>query len=153
MDGTSQAAPMVSGVAALVQSVAPKPLTPAEMRTLIQQTAQPFTLSRPDQPIGPGIVDATAAVIGCEGPEKFQRPQTSTCTQSPQLMQLTCTDLSTARGGVPIRSWAWNFGDGKPDTVVTCSTNPVINYDFPGTLQITLTMTDANGAVSTVTSR
>jgi serine protease len=151
LDGTSQAAPMVSGVAALVQSIAPTPLTVAEMGTLIQQTAQPFTPQRPDQPTGPGIVDATAAVAAAKS---GKRPAAAdfTCTQSPQLMRLTCTDLSTARGGVPIRSWRWNFGDGKPDTVVTSSTNPVVDYDFPNTYQITLTTTDANGAVS-ITSR
>jgi len=151
LDGTSQSAPIVSGVAALVQSVAPTPLTVAEMRTLIQQTVQPFTPQKPDQLIGPGIVDATAAVVAAKS---GKRPAAAdfTCTQNPQLMQLTCTDLSTARGGVPIRSWRWNFGDGKPDTVLTSSTNPVVDYDFPNTYQITLTTTDANGAVS-ITSR
>lgn len=151
LDGTSQAAPMVSGVAALVQSIAPTPLTVAEMRTLIQQTAQPFTPKKPDQPIGPGIVDATAAVTAAKS-GKIPAAADFTCAQSPYLMQLTCTDRSTARGGVPIRSWRWTFGDGKPDTVVTRSANPVVNYDFPGGYQITLTTTDANGAVST-TSR
>jgi hypothetical protein len=33
--------------------------------------------------------------------------------------------------------------------VFTSSTNPVVNYDFPGTYQIILTTTDANGAIST----
>ncbi|MFL9907794.1 S8 family serine peptidase [Paraburkholderia sp. RL17-337-BIB-A] len=148
LGGTSQAAPMVSGVAALVQSIAPKPLTVAEVRTLIQQTAQSFMPQRPDQPIGPGIVDATAAVQAAKS-GKIPAAADFTCTQSPNLMQLTCKDLSTARGGVPIRSWSWNFGDGKPDTIVTRSTNPVVDYDFPGTYQITLTTTDGNGAVST----
>jgi serine protease len=151
LDGTSQAAPMVGGVAALVQSIAPKPLSVAEMRTLIQQTAQPFTPKQPDKPSGPGIVDATAAVTAAKA-GKIPAAADFNCTQSPQLMQLVCTDLSTTRGGVPIRSWNWKFGDGKPDTVFSSSTNPVANYDFPGTYQITLTTTDANGKVST-TSR
>jgi serine protease len=148
LGGTSQAAPMVSGVAALVQSVAPMPLTVAEMRTLIQQTAQPFAPKKPDQPIGPGIIDATAAVKAAKS-GKIPAVADFKCMQSPQLMRLTCTDLSTARGGVSIRSWTWNFGDGKPATVFTGSTNPVVDYEFPGTYQITLTTTDANGAVST----
>ena len=148
LDGTSQAAPMVSGVTALVQSVTPTPLTVSEMRTLIQQTAQPFTPKNPDQPIGPGIVDATAAVKAAKS-GKIPAAADFTCTQSPNLMQLICKDLSTARGGVPIRSWNWNFGDGKAATVFANSTNPVVDYDFPGTYQITLTTTDSNGAVST----
>ncbi|NMM02167.1 S8 family serine peptidase [Paraburkholderia sp. RP-4-7] len=148
LSGTSQAAPMVSGVAALVQSIAPAPLTVAEMRTLIQQTAQPFTPQKPDQPIGTGIVDATAAVKAVKS-GKIPAAADFTCTQSPNLMQLICKDLSTARGGVPIRSWNWNFGDGKAATVVSRSTNPVVDYDYPGMYQITLTTTDENGAVST----
>lgn len=148
LDGTSQAAPMVSGVVALVQSIAPKPLTVAEMRTLIQQTAQPFTPSKPDQPIGPGVVDATAAVMAARS-GKIPAAAEFNCIQSQQLMQLTCTDLSTARGGIPIRSWRWDFGDRKGATVYTSSVNPVVNYDYPGTYQITLTTTDANGAEST----
>jgi serine protease len=147
LSGASQAAPMVSGVAALEQSIAPAPLTVAEMRTLIQQTAQPFTPQKPDQPIGTGIVDATAAV---KAVKSGKIPAADfTCTQSPNLMQLICKDLSTARGGVPIRSWNWNFGDGKAATVVSRSTNPVVDYDYPGMYQITLTTTDENGAVST----
>lgn len=57
MSGTSMAAPMVSGVAALVQSVAPTRLSPAEMRALLTQTVQPFPNGQPD-------------------PERFQRLRT-----------------------------------------------------------------------------
>jgi serine protease len=149
MSGTSMATPAVSGVMALAQSVAPRPLTPAEMRTLLMQNVQPFPGSGPDQPIGSGIVDAYATVIAARS-GKIPAAADFECSQSAQLMQLTCTDLSTARGSAPIRSWAWNFGDGRPDTVVTSSTNPVINYDYPGTYTITLTVTDTSGAVSTV---
>jgi serine protease len=149
--GTSMAAPMVSGVVALVQSVAPTPLSPAEIRTLLTQNVQAFPSGKPDQPIGMGILDATAAVMAARS-GKIPAAANFTCTQSDQLMHVSCTDLSTARGA-PIRSWAWNFGKGDADTVSTQSVNPEIDFEQPGTYEITLAVTDSTGAVSRLTRR
>lgn len=148
LDGTSQAAPMVSGVAALVQSIAPKPLTVAEMRALMQQNVQPFT-QKPDQPIGAGILDATATVKAAKA-GKIPAAADFNCTESTALMQVTCTDLSTSRGA-SISSWAWNLGTGGADMIRTQSVNAWSNYDYPGTYQISLKVTDSTGAVSTLT--
>jgi serine protease len=149
LDGTSQAAPMVSGVAALVQSVAPKRLTVAEMRTLMQQNVQPFAPQKPDQPIGPGVLDATATVAAAKA-GTIPAAADFTCTQSTVLMQVTCKDLSTARGGAPIVSWAWNFGDGGSDMVRSQSVTAMTNYDYSGPHNIKLTATDSNGKTSTM---
>ncbi|ASL42776.1 Extracellular basic protease [Burkholderia sp. AD24] len=149
LDGTSQAAPMVSGVAALVQSVAPVPLSVAEMRTLMQQNVQPFAPKKPDQPIGPGILDATATV-GAAKAGKIPAAADFSCSESTTTMQVTCTDLSTARGGSTIRSWTWNFGQGAADLTRTQSFNPVANYDYGGTYDIKLTVIDSNGSISIV---
>jgi serine protease len=151
MSGTSTAAPMVSGVIALIQQVAPTPLTPAELRTLLMQTVQPFPAGKLDQPIGAGLLDATAALVAARG-GKIPAAANFTCSQSVDLMHVSCTDLSTARGS-PIRSWAWNVGAGGPDRVSTQSVNPEIDYEQPGTYEITLTVTDSNGAVSSITRR
>ena len=150
MSGTSMAAPMVSGVVALAQSVAPRPLTPAEMRTLLTQNVQPFPDGPPDQPIGPGILDANATVSAAKS-GKIPAAADFSCTESTTVMQVTCTDLSTARGA-PIVQWAWQLSsNGGPDMIRTQSVNPWANYDYPGTYPITLTVTDSTGAVSKLT--
>ena len=61
-DGTSSAAAFASGVAALVVSSAPKPLTPAEVRDILQSSA--IDLGDPgwDQFYGWGLVNPLAAV-------------------------------------------------------------------------------------------
>lgn len=59
--GTSPAAAHVSGVVALLKSVANRPKTPAEIEALLKATATPFP-NMPTKPIGAGIVNAERAV-------------------------------------------------------------------------------------------
>ncbi|WP_429326579.1 S8 family serine peptidase [Paraburkholderia sp. GAS348] len=149
MNGTSMATPMVSAVIALAQSVAPTPLSAAEMRTLLAQNAQPFPTGQPDRALGQGILDANATVVAARS-GKIPAAADFKCSESTTVMQVSCTDLSTARG-MPIKSWAWNFGAGAPDFTRTQSVNPTVNYDYPGIYEITLTVTDNTGAVSRLT--
>lgn len=64
-DGTSFAAPHVSGVASLLLSVRPK-LTPAQLRDLLIRTATPFPSGRcdpdPQKSCGSGTLNAAAAL-------------------------------------------------------------------------------------------
>ncbi|MFM0027968.1 S8 family serine peptidase [Paraburkholderia madseniana] len=149
MNGTSMATPMVSAVIALAQSAAPSPLSAAEMRTLLSQNAQPFPTGQPDRPLGQGILDANATVVAARS-GKIPAAADFKCSEHTAVMQVSCTDLSTARG-VPIKSWSWNFGAGAPDFTRTQSVNPTTNYDYPGIYEITLTVTDNTGAISRLT--
>ena len=59
--GTSAATPIAAGVAALVKAANPS-LTPSQIRTIMQQTAQDIGKSGYDALFNFGLVDATAAV-------------------------------------------------------------------------------------------
>jgi len=60
-NGTSMAAPHVAGVVALMQSVAPAPLSPAQVETIIKNTARALP-GACSGGCGAGIVNADAAV-------------------------------------------------------------------------------------------
>lgn len=66
--------------------------------------------------------------------------------------EISFTDLSTSQDG-PIENWLWGLG-GSCGTIFT--TNPgspaaVCTYDIPDDYTISLTVTDANGCVNTMT--
>ncbi|MDQ1094423.1 serine protease [Xanthomonas sacchari] len=61
--GTSMATPHVAGVVALMQSVAPTALTPAQVESTIKNTAASFSCS---QGCGAGLLDANAAVTAAK---------------------------------------------------------------------------------------
>ncbi len=65
-NGTSMAAPHVAGIVALMQAAASSPKSPAEIESIIKSTARSFP-STPSQPIGPGIIQARAAVDAVRG--------------------------------------------------------------------------------------
>ena len=63
MAGTSMAAPHVSATVALLQSIAPRPLTPAEVEARLKQTARAFPVAIPaSTPMGVGLLNAKAVV-------------------------------------------------------------------------------------------
>lgn len=64
--GTSMAAPHVTGIVALLREVRPS-ITPDEIECTLKATARAFPAT-PDQPIGAGIVDANAAVLAAMQP-------------------------------------------------------------------------------------
>jgi serine protease len=87
MIGTSQAAPHVAAVAALMQSAAVaaglQPLTPAQIRRILQSTARPFPLKPPaSTPMGPGIIDAAAAVAAASMPAPAEEAVVLTSRQA-----------------------------------------------------------------------
>ena len=143
--GTSMAAPHVAGVVALMQAAAPSPKTPAEIETIIKQTARAFP-STPSQPIGAGIIDANAAVTAVMGGTPGNTPPTAGFTSTVNGLAVQFTDTSTDSDG-SIASRSWNFGDGTSST----ATNPAKTYASAGTYSVSLTVTDDDGATNTRT--
>ena len=64
--GTSAATPIAAGVAALTKAANPS-LTPSQIRTIMQQTAQDIGKTGHDQLFNFGLVDAAAAVRAASG--------------------------------------------------------------------------------------
>ena len=59
------------------------------------------------------------------------------------------TDLSTTKAPTTIKSWSWDFADGKGST--SNVQNPEFVYDAPGVYPVTLTVTDSYGLSAKVT--
>lgn len=102
--GTSQAAPHVAAVAALVQSALAaeglSPLSPADLETLLKQTARPFPVAIPTgTPMGAGIVNAKAAV------DKALAPPTEGPDAIPLVNKVNVTGLSGSAGSEVLYSF------------------------------------------------
>lgn len=70
----------------------------------------------------------------------FTAPKTSTCSGS----SITFTDLSKLKP----TSWNWTFQGATPSS--STSQNPTVVYNTPGTYQVTLIASNANGTGSTM---
>jgi serine protease len=136
------ATPHVVGVAALVKSANPA-LTNAEIRNILETTAEDLGTAGWDQYFGHGIVDAPAAVLAADNGN--QSP-TADFTYSANLLTVTFTDQSYDPDG-SIVSWDWDFGDGSS----SAAQNPVHTYAASGTYAVTLTVTDNETATGNVT--
>jgi len=116
--GTSQAAPHVAGVVAMIQGAridAGLPLyTPAEVLANLQSTAHtPTVTPSPTQPIGAGIVDALAAVM--QAVEVPCDPDTEECeppgpTATPLTNKVPVTGLAGTAGNDVLYSFEAQAG-------------------------------------------
>lgn len=138
--GTSMASPHVAGVAALVKSVNPS-LTNAEIRNILESTAEDLGDPGWDQYYGNGLVDAFAAVNAAGGGTPTNNPPTSDFTYTTTDLKANFTDNSYDSDGSVV-AYSWNFGDGATSSVQ----NPSHTYLSAGTYNVTLTVTDNEGA-------
>ncbi|GAB4140968.1 MAG: hypothetical protein Fur0041_16190 [Bacteroidia bacterium] len=141
--GTSMASPLVAGLAGLMLSLNPG-LTPSDIKSCITSTAVNINAANPSYTgqLGAGRIDANAA-MQCISATLNWPPQanfTANVTTVTAGGNVQFTDLSIYNP----TSWSWSFQGGTPATFNGQNPPPIV-YNSPGTYNVTLTVTNANG--------
>jgi subtilisin family serine protease len=133
LSGTSMAAPMVAGVAALVRSKMPS-LSKSEVDSVLMATADNIDAQNPSYIglLGSGRVNAAAALAGLA-----HAAFTSDITDGQVPLTVNFTDLSSNSPS----TWDWTFGDGGNST----DQNPQHTYTTPGVYDVSLIVQEPNG--------
>lgn len=174
--GTSFSAPLVAGTVGLMLSANPS-LTPAQVRTLLRNTARPFPSTSSDPAVpqcvppstavqdecictsstcGAGMLDAGAAVAAAAA-ATLPRPVISTASNTVTLGSSLAFDGSgsTVPAGRTIASYAWAITAGSGVATINGSTGGStvqVSTTGAGSFTITLTVTDSAGARANATS-
>ncbi len=145
LSGTSMACPLVAGLAGLMLSLNPL-LTTADVRNCIVNNAVNINTQNPSYigQLGGGRIDANAS-MACVG---------STLNLPPVANFVANVTTVTAGGAVQFTNqslycyagttYSWTFTGGTPGSS-TAQTPGLIVYNTPGTYNVSLTVTNANG--------
>ncbi|HQP87603.1 MAG TPA: S8 family serine peptidase [Thermoanaerobaculia bacterium] len=135
-NGTSAAAPHVTGAALLVRSVNPG-WSPSQVRSFLEGRAIDQGQVGPDNDFGYGRLWLGAPIAGSTAP-------VAGFSYSPlnPLVNQTVSFTDSSSGGPT--AWLWNFGDGKSST----ARNPTHVFTASGVFAVTLTATNAAGSSS-----
>lgn len=133
--GTSYAAPLVSGVCAMIWGLRPT-LSPSDVERILKLSADDVGAPGLDIYSGYGRVQMAKSLTlsGIDVPEARLATGTLEGT-SPFIVELR--DLST---GVPT-AWSWDFGDGMTSTLQ----NPTHTYTTSGAFTVSLSVSNALG--------
>lgn len=142
MCGTSQAAPHVAGLAALLRQQNPA-LTPAGVRACIRNGADDKGAAGFDSSYGYGRINVTNSLTLCSPAGPVNQPPAASFTSNCADRACTVTSTSTDADGTLV-SQAWTFGDGGGGSGAVVSHT----YSADGTFNVTLTVTDDGGATA-----
>lgn len=140
MEGTSMAAPVVSGLCGLLLSINPQ-LTIAEVESILESTADDIYDVNPNYTglLGAGRINAYQAALHTPF-EPTAGLMAEVTTILPGGNGLQFYDRST---GVP-STWAWTFEGGNPASSTSQEPLPV-RYANPGVYDVSLTVTNDYG--------
>ena len=126
-DGTSQAAPMVAGIIALMLTINPQ-LNGAEAIKILKSTANP--VSKCNEGCGAGLIDAAAALsaTGGGGPPTpgAKLPFSSSCTNDAQCAGGLCRDLGAGKACTHTCTSTNQCPTGSTCTGGLCYTRPTM---------------------------
>jgi len=132
--GTSQAAPHVSGLVAMM--IANGQTGVENIRTILHETAVDLGPAGWDETYGYGRIDAYAALT--YGPPPPVADFVGDPTEGAIPLTVQFTDKSTG----DITSWSWDFGDGGTSALQ----NPSHTYEAEGYYTVSLTVSGPNGS-------
>lgn len=138
LSGTSMACPLVSGLVGLMLSQNSL-LTPSEIEACLESTCDNIDAQNPSYIglLGAGRINANQALQCIKAiTADFQADAVSVCPG----VTVNFTDLSNNNP----TAWQWTFSGGTPST--SNVQNPSITYNTPGTYDVTLIVTNANGS-------
>ena len=141
--GTSAAAPHAAGVAALMLQADPA-ATPAQSKVALGSSAVDMLAAGFDYDSGYGLIQADAAIAALSTPGNVS-PTVSFSIASITNLEVQFNDTSTDTDGT-ITAWNWDFGGDGVSTIQ----NLTHTFSAAGTYNITLTVTDNEGAMGTV---
>ena len=141
--GTSMASPLVAGLVGLMRSLNPG-MPPEDVKNCLFSTAVNIDASNPAYvgSLGAGRIDAAAA-MACVNSSLDNAPVANFSASNTNIQEgvnVTFTDLSTYNP----TSWSWSFPGGTPSSF-NGQNPPEIQYNTPGSYDVTLVTSNANG--------
>lgn len=141
--GTSMASPMVAGLAGLMRSLNPG-IPTADLISCLLSTADNINAQNPGYigQLGSGRIDAAAAMECISA--SLDNPPVAAFSANFTTINAGGSVVFTDESTYAPTTWAWLFPGGTPASFNGQNPPPIV-YSTPGTYNVTLTVSNANG--------